>query len=88
MGKTTPCASCPKPLGLMAENVQAWEVFVVLATQLRVAGMGTITGIDLSAFEVVCNAKDVPQYERSDVMDKVLEISRIACKFWNEAKEE
>ncbi len=87
MGKETPCASCPKPLSLMPENEQAWEVFLLLASQLRVAGMGVVIGIDLAPFEVVCNAKQIPMDEREDILDKVVEASRLALKYWNQPKD-
>lgn len=69
----------------MAENELAWEVFLVLSSQLRVAGLGVVTGIDLSSFGVVCDAKNIPQEERSLTLDKIIELNRIAVRYWQEA---
>jgi hypothetical protein len=72
----------------MPENEQAWEVFILMATQLRVAGMGVIVGLDLAPFGTVCDACNIPQADRESVLNKVVKVSRIALRYWNAKKDE
>ena len=84
----TPCAKCPKPFGLQAENLVTWKVFELMSTQLRVGGMGSIMGIDFAAFPVVCDAMEIPIDERSWLLEQLAELSKLVVKFWNKPKED
>ncbi len=83
MGKPTPCGPCPKPYELSQANEVAWEVFILMSSQLRVAGMGTVLGVDISTFPAVCDVKEVPAKERRFLLDKILKINSIALRYWN-----
>jgi hypothetical protein len=88
MGKQTPCGACPKPLGIQQENEEAWELFQILATQPRVAGMGQIVGVDLTLFPYFCEIRLIPFNERQFLLDKVLLLSKVAVKHWNADRDE
>ena len=88
MGTTPPCGSCPKPFYLDPNNETAFELFQILCTQPRVAGMGTIIGLDLTAFPIACDVKGIPMEERDFLLDKITILGKIAFRYWNKKTEE
>lgn len=71
---------------LAEENHTVWTIFQHLVTQARVAGMGGVTGFDYSALPVLFAAYDVPTCEWQFYMEKLLELSQIALRYWNTEK--
>lgn len=41
-------------------------------------------GIDLTPFEMICNIKGVPQDERELLLEKIVEVGKVAVKYWNQ----
>ena len=73
----------------MPENHEAWEIFTLMTSQVRTAGMGgTITGVDFNSFKALCEIRGVPQYEREFLLDKVMEVVRIGMSYWNKSSED
>lgn len=72
----------------MEENTEAWEIFLLLTTQLRVGGMGVILGLDFAAIEPIFNMRQIPLDERTFLLDKLAELSRVVVKYWNKKSED
>lgn len=84
MGKSEPpCHSCPKHLGLDPANELAWELFVTLLTQPRVAGMSSVMGADLALLPVLFDLKEVPKEDRPFLLDKICILNSIGLRYWN-----
>lgn len=81
-GKETPCYTCPKPF-LDEGNIETWEVFQLLSTQIRTGGLGGFIGFDYAALSAIFEAKQVPIYEREFVLDKIRLLTEVASKYLN-----
>lgn len=68
LGSTPPCQSCGKPV-LLPENIEAWEIYQVVASQI-IMSMGVIIGISIPAIVNVLNIFKVRN--KMDTLLKVL----------------
>jgi hypothetical protein len=68
---------------LFAENECAWDIFVLLSTQLRSVGFGHLQGIDFTALPVIFDSKGVPHSERYFTIEKLAVLNSIAARHWN-----
>lgn len=80
---------------LEVENFAAWEIFRVLAAQLRLVGISTmessqivVAGVDFSAVPLVLDSYGVPHSERLFVLDKLVLLNSLYVSAQNRKKPE
>jgi hypothetical protein len=73
-------AAAVQPPALMAENADAWELFLACQTQLITAGFGTVVGIDESTLQWKMNLLGIPAEEQLDTLEKFQLIAEIFVK--------
>jgi len=77
---------CPKPV-LFHANQLVWEMFQVLQSQARVAGMGGILGVDFTAIDFVFRMYEVPAEDEFIYFTQIVEVFNVATSIWNRPKE-
>lgn len=66
---------------LLPENEIIWQVYSVLGSQVRVAGLGSIVGYDYGALEVLFVAYEVQVCDWAFVLEGLHLISTVAVRF-------
>jgi len=74
------CSLCPKPDGLLPENINAYEIYLLVRTQFIVAGMGDVIGLNYSAVLETIKLYIDDDSERRDVFEKVVYLSQFDLK--------
>lgn len=62
------------------EHVLAWNVYFTLADQQRVAGMGAILGLDVTAIEPVLRLMQIPAWRWPGLFERLMAIDHAAAK--------
>ena len=73
--KIRDCRACPvftsKP-EVLPGNLRAWELYQLVGTQVRVAGMGEVIGLDHTAVLAVFALYDLKGEEAIDIFEKLI----------------
>lgn len=69
------------------DNVQAWEVFAICSSQMRVVGMGTPLGLEFAAIDRAMQIVGVHPLDRTHVFEKVRRLGEAYARQINDKAE-